>query len=362
LQQLHHSFNFYFFTSNRRHISSGIYLYPVFAMQLPLLSFLMTPKAYRDMRSFLVGIAAIVLVILLAGGPVFILATDSEAASLFRLLRPNCSRPNESEPRRFIAASWLFAGCFSSCILAGSLRQYAHRVFAVTKPHSDQGLKLPTPLWEAMRAGAGFVFLVIFASLTISSWSMAVPLTVICVPVLVLLRPLSLRHWLTRSLFLVAFVSANTFFLLANSSRGIVLDLIGSFGKSVLDIYQQVAVSTPREVQPYMLNPLFHWVRKGGLYAAMDGDFLTALYEAARDFNCVGGMLFPLFCFAYWPFLMAVTIICFVLPIQRVNTEGLTLREVRLGAAFAVVGLAVAFLTGVYWRSMSSKGLGEFRW
>merc|ERR1740117_855311 len=42
LQQLHHSFNFYFFTDENRHTSSGLYLYPVFAMLLPLLSFLMT--------------------------------------------------------------------------------------------------------------------------------------------------------------------------------------------------------------------------------------------------------------------------------------------------------------------------------
>merc|ERR1711971_557134 len=42
LQQLHHSFNFYFFTAQNRHISSGIYLYPVFAMQLPLLSYLLS--------------------------------------------------------------------------------------------------------------------------------------------------------------------------------------------------------------------------------------------------------------------------------------------------------------------------------
>ncbi|CAE8595898.1 unnamed protein product, partial [Polarella glacialis] len=78
LQQLHHSFNFYFFTGPRSHISNGLYLYPVFAMQLPLISFLILNPAYRDIRSLLIGFGVISTIVLVSGAVVFVLASNAE--------------------------------------------------------------------------------------------------------------------------------------------------------------------------------------------------------------------------------------------------------------------------------------------
>ena len=58
-----------------------------------------------------------------------------------------------------------------------------------------------------------------------------------------------------------------------------------------------------------MPDRLVRWLREGHLAAALEGDLLVGLYEAARDFNCVGGMLFPVFCFVYWPMLALLALV-----------------------------------------------------
>merc|ERR1712136_660951 len=57
--------------------------------------------------------------------------------------------------------------------------------------------------------------------------------------------------------------------------------------------FQELVPSAPVEVRQYLPTSLMVWLKGGRLAEEVAGDRLVGLYEAARDFNCVGGMLFP---------------------------------------------------------------------
>eukprot|EP00913_Durusdinium_trenchii_P032041 g30008.t1 len=249
LQQLHHSFNFYFFTGPSSHISNGFYLYPVFAMQLLLISFLGTADAYRDIRSLLVGLGAVFAISAASGSTMLLLALKDD----FVASRPGwperlvCARPgSQALGRREIAQTWLAAGFAVAAAAAVALRRYAFAVYSEegAKLH---GVQLPCPLWEAVRVASGFALLAVLA-------------------------------------------------------------------------------------------------------------------PAARDYKCVGGMLFPVFCFAYWPFLMLTLLIAGVLPAQKVEDDAVSLSQLRLQILLVISLLMAGIVGGVVWRSYSSHGLGELQW
>eukprot|EP00933_Yihiella_yeosuensis_P047231 TRINITY_DN4297_c0_g1_i2.p1 TRINITY_DN4297_c0_g1~~TRINITY_DN4297_c0_g1_i2.p1 ORF type:complete len:697 (+),score=72.58 TRINITY_DN4297_c0_g1_i2:75-2165(+) len=380
LQQLHHSFNFYFFTGPHSHISSGLYLYPVFAMQLPLISFLMTGPAYRDIQSLLVGLGAISVMMLVSGSVVFLLATKTELWERLPLDLPGpptCVRSQgiDDSEKRLAAASWLTSGLAASLLVSLALRRYAWSVFTdisegdSAKGRAEEpktgGVRLPLPLWESVRAASGFAFLAVLAPVTISSWSVALPLTVVSVPVLVLARPFSLTKRPIRSLVLFGFLAGNAFLLAAPPAlRG---DLLGDLPKQVMAsflqfYYRTLLPAVPPEARQYLPTPLVQWLQEGQLGEALSSDLLVGLYEAARDFRCVGGMLFPTFCFAYWPLLMLLTLIGGILPAQHVEEEGLSWSQLRLGVFLFLSLITTAVVGGVVWKSYSSHGLGELQW
>lgn len=379
LQQLHHSFNFYFYTSQRRHVSNGLYLYPVFAMQLPLLSFLMSTPAYRDIRSFLVGMCVIGATILACGSTVFFLATDaglSHWLGTFGLVATApliCEHPAQSKAQadqaRGIVGAWLSCSAGAAALLAMPLRWYAFRVFSENddsekgkRVAKGGGVRLPSPLWDATRSSAGLAFLAILAPVTILSWAVAVPLTMVTVPVLLLARPVSLRHRPLKSLLLLSFLAGNLFLLATPPAMR--SELVGAplfdLVRSAHSLYHKSFVpALPREARGFIPTLLVDWLATDQVAAAAGKDFLLSLHELARDFNCVGGMLFPIFCFAYWPLVMLLVFIGLVLPAQHVSEEGMTLREVKLLVGFLVGLLLAAGLYGIIWRSTSSSGLGS---
>merc|ERR1719330_2293410 len=92
---------------------------------------------------------------------------------------------------------------------------------------------------------------------------------------------------------------------------------------SALEFFETTIVpAVPREAKNFLPIPLVRWLRDGQLGAALQSDLLLGLHEAARDYNCVGGMLFPVFCFIYWPLLVLLVLVVFVLPAQRVDDKG----------------------------------------
>lgn len=342
----------------------------------------MTSPAYRDIQSLLLGFGVIASTILVSGGPIFLFATETTLAGWFVQFSstsisstgpPKCEHPTWSEAatnaRRDTAATWLSSGAAAAMFLAFLLRQHAFKVFQEDYTGSVQtnakGVRLPNPLWESVRAASGFAFLCVLAAITIYSWSLAVPLTMVCVPVLVLVQPFSLRKRPIRSVLLIAFLAANAFFLTVPPATRMKLlgDAPSQVASSCFDFYDKTIVPTmPREVRPYLPTSLINWLRRGQLGEALKEDFLVGLYEAARDFNCVGGMLFPVFCFVYWPLLILLTLIGGVLPAQRVDEEALTMKQLRLGILFVLSLVIGGVVGGVVWRSYSSSGLGSLQW
>jgi len=364
LQQLHHSFNFYFFTGPNSHISNGFYLYPVFAMQLLLISFLGTAPAYRDIRSLLVGLGSVFAISAASGSAMLMMAMNEILASRWGSEGLLCvRRSSEQEDRRQMALSWLAVGGGVAACGALALRRYAFAVYS-EEGKKLQGVQLPCPLWEAVRVASGFALLAVLAPVTIYSWSLAVPLTILCVPSLVLVRPLNLRKRPFRSFFLFAFLAGNAFFLLVHpTARSSVLSQIDSLPAKLLYFYEKTLVpQVPRNAQKFLPWQLVQWLQQGQLAQAFGSDLLVGLYEAARDYKCVGGMLFPAFCFAYWPFLMLIVLIAGILPAQRVEDEALSLSQLRLQIILVISLLMAGVAGGVLWRSYSSHGLGELQW
>ncbi|CAK9033231.1 unnamed protein product [Durusdinium trenchii] len=138
--------------------SMRFYLYPVFAMQLLLISFLGTADAYRDIRSLLVGLGAVFAISAASGSTMLLLALKDD----FVASRPGwperlvCARPgSQALGRREIAQTWLAAGFAVAAAAAVALRRYAFAVYSEegAKLH---GVQLPCPLWEAVRVASGF--------------------------------------------------------------------------------------------------------------------------------------------------------------------------------------------------------------
>jgi len=256
-------------------------------------------------------------------------------------------------------------------LLAMPLRWYAFRVFSESDGGEKSktvamvgGVRLPSPLWDATRSSAGLAFLAILAPVTILSWAVAVPLTIVTVPVLLLARPVSLRSRPLKSLLLLSFLAGNLFFLAtppAMRSELVGAPLFDAFRSLRSAYHQSLVPSLPREARGYIPTLLVDWLATDELAAALSKDFLLGLHELARDFNCVGGMLFPIFCFAYWPLLMLLVFIGLVLPAQHVDEDGMTLREIKLLVSFLVALLLGAGIYGIIWRSTSSNGLGELQ-
>ncbi|CAE7663968.1 GPAA1 [Symbiodinium pilosum] len=374
LQQLHHSFNFYFFTGPNSHISNGLYLYPVFAMHLLLISFLGTTPAYRDIRSLLVGLGVVAAIAGVSGSVMFALAMNDEMVvqSFPSPERLACVRPTttpEAElQRRQMAGMWVMAGAGVSAVAALALRQYAFSVFSAEgEGHTVKsgGVRLPCPLWESVRVACGFALLAVLAPVTIYSWALAMPLTIVCVPALVLVRPVNLRRRPLRSTLILAFLAGNAFLLAAPPTVRAALfgDVPKLVGDSMLHFYERTLVpAVPHEAQKYLPRQLVQWLQQGQLAQAFRSDMLLLLYEAARDFKCVGGMLFPVICFAYWPLLILLALIACILPAQRVEDEALSMSQLRLQAVLVLALVMGGIVGGVVWRSYSSHGLEKLKW
>jgi len=393
LQQLHHSFNFYFFTAWDRHISNGLYLYPVFAMQLPLIFFKTPRPAFRDIRAFLVGLGALAAVVLVSASPIFLLATNEDfvtaARKAFQLEPgalgppPKCIDPalDPTDARRTVV-KWLAAGGLGGTIVALVLRQFAFRVFdakdaekagpdqansdPLLKPdRKGKSVRLSIPLWDAICCSSAMAAVYLLAPVTIYSWALAMPLTTLLVPPLLAIHPFDLRRAPFSTLFSAAFLAVNLFFFLVPpNQRAQLLGFTANEAAQSATAYYftQIVPIVPAEARKFLPTSLMEWIKRGELAAMFDSDLLVRFYEAARDYNCIGGLLFPAVCCIYLPFIMLLIIVGLVLPAQNVEEGGLTIRQLRLFCLLVLGLVAAAVVGGVYWRSHSSSGLGTLEW
>lgn len=377
LQQLHHSFNFYFFTGPSRHISNGLYLYPLIGMLLPLASFLLSTNAYQDFHSFLVGLGSIALVVFATGAPVFLLGTNEYIvdmlASWVPVPRPPActaaalTREGSEVSWRTAAALWLSTGAVGVLLVGVFLRRYAKRTelpLDDTKEGSKNSVQKHPPLWDAVRSSSGFALGTALFTITFLSWSIAAPLTAVCIPVAILVRPFSFRQRPLRTLFVATFLLVNLVLLAVEpeTREKLWMNLPSTLHEQVDDAYLRLLKSAPREAQPYLPTGLFSWLREGDLAAALSGDLLVGLYSAAQDYNCAGGMLFPVFCFVYLPVLAFLVLVGIILPPHRVADEQASLTQAKYFLITMMVLLCGCLCGGVVWKSYSSSGLGSLQW
>lgn len=403
LQQLHHSFNMYFFNSIKTHISSGLYLYPVFGMQLPLISYLMFSPPYRHLRSFLFGLTAVGAAVLFSGIPAVLAARSETTAKMLQGalngiiisgLEPRhaalgCKAGDAVAPEaaRAVCLVWFSAsgaGCFLVTLLLRRLALVAYQdpadaseagageaataLAAMELPPRWNADNLPPfPLWESMQAVSGFVFVLTLAALTIYNWSVAVPLTLVVVPTLLLVRPLNFRRRPFRSLYFTLFflLHAAMVFVPPETREGLLRETPPFDGSLDLVAWYHTTLrpAVPSEAAPYLPTSFVDFLEGSGgrITKILSTDVLAWLHSTARDMHCVGGMTFLTFWLVYWPFLFLVWLVFLGLPQQRVRDEKITWKEVQVAAIAITTLLGGSFLGGVVWRSYSSEGLGNLR-
>ncbi|CEM33228.1 unnamed protein product [Vitrella brassicaformis CCMP3155] len=228
LQALHHSFNFYFFTSPNSHVSSGLYLYPVFGMLMPLAAATFQCRVFSDVGAVMLG-ATVMLSGLITGSLTsFALATQSglvdqlsswgigglltSAPSLLRWrhagpLTPSCT-PAAAHDKRQKASVWVwvalmgYAAVGLICLVSEALirqprssRQPA-KGDSVAKGNEATGEGQPSirempPLWMCVKSVARAMAILTLAPLTVYNWAASVYLTPLVVPPLLLVEPLT---------------------------------------------------------------------------------------------------------------------------------------------------------------------------
>jgi len=181
---------------------------------------------------------------------------------------------------------------------------------------------------------------------------MAVPFTLVIVPVLLLLTPWSIRRPF-RSMFFV-------FFLLAH---GILFFPTGSMDLGVERGYKSLIRTAPSFLAPFLPTPLVNFLcGSQGFNSLLEMDVLTELYRMAEEYQCANGFFFPLFCFLYVPFFTVVFIVSLMLPAQKVEEMQVSAKEVAIYAVSIITLVCGAFTGGVFWRSYSSHGMGNMKW
>jgi len=350
LQQLHHSFNAYFFNSAKSHVSTGIYLYPLFLMQIPIASYVaITPPLIDDTRSLLAGLLTIFALIAFCGGVPFFVATNAYAAKVFGTRVPSCD--GNREYGRESAATWLLCAGTGIAFFGIALRRCAWTLWEGDGAER-QKFQIPYPLWNTLTCASGFVFGIFLAPLTMYNWAMAVPFTLVIVPVLLLLTPWSIRRPF-RSMFFV-------FFLLAH---GILFFPTGSMDLGVERGYKRLIRTAPSFLAPFLPTPLVNFLcGSQGFNSLLEMDVLTELYRMAEEYQCANGFFFPLFCFLYVPFFTVVFIVSLMLPAQKVEEMQVSAKEVAIYAVSIITLVCGAFTGGVFWRSYSSHGMGNMKW
>jgi len=358
LQQLHHSFNAYFYNTLYSHLSTGIYLYPLYFMQAPLLTYLsLSPPFIGDIRSILAGMFSVLCVQIICGGVPFLLATNEVIAKTHGLSIPTCD--GRGEMPATTAQIWLLCAAISIILFGLILRTVAWHIW--DESGKKQHFTIPYPLWNTIKCSNGLVFFMMLAPLTIYNWAMAVPLTVIMVPTLLLVTPFSTESAFT-SIMCAAVLAAH---LLPFMDWPLDTQMWAQnyFSDLELQFKQSIKASGIRpEMYRYVPTPLISFLcGKLGIVSILAAEPFLQLYKLAEEYVCVGGSLFPIICFIYIPYIAVIFIIGICLPIQKMEKSKVTLQTVLLYVVSVIVLVAVTFLLGIVWKTRSSSGQGEFK-
>lgn len=228
-QQLHHSFNTYVMTSLYTHVSSGLYYYPVFAIQgCMVLLVLVLPRSnpfQQDFFGILVGLFLFLLLTASAGAPLLISGALVEgshrgfggASTMWWLLDEAAPMPTCGVAQMdLLLGVVLLPGLRKAATLfkaVGGVEQIAS-VLGLSGAGADCGLRLgylcwlgfllfafrfylfkqvrgitDVPVWLCLKCGAVFCYGLVLGGLTVFHYSLGVFATVMMIPVMVLVVP-----------------------------------------------------------------------------------------------------------------------------------------------------------------------------
>lgn len=358
LQQLHHSFNAYFYNTLTTHLSTGIYLYPLYLMQAPLLTYLsLSPPFIGDIRSILAGMFSVLCVQIICGGVPFLLATNEVIAKTHGLSIPTCD--GHSEKPETTAQIWLLCSAISIVIFGLILRTVAWSIW--DESGKKQHFAIPYPLWNTIKCSNGLVFFMMLAPLTIYNWAMAVPLTIIIVPTLLFVTPFTTDSIFT-SLICAAVLAAH---VLPFMDWPLDIQILAQ--NYFLDLERQYKIALKAtgvhyELYKFFPSPLVNFLcGKLGVVSILAAEPFLQLYRLAEEYVCVGGSLFPIICFIYIPFIAVTFIIAICLPIQKMEKAKITMQQILIYVAFVIILVVTAMLLGFVWKTRSSAGQGTFK-
>ena len=184
----------------------------------------------------------------------------------------------------------------------------------------------------------------------------------IIVPGLLLAAPLNFRARPVRSVAICIWIFLHISWT-HEETRLVIVDFLKTNVTAVASVFQDLMSGQEPKIQRFLPIKLTDWIAKPSsmFWKSMAQDPVVALYRAARDYRCVGGWLYPAFCFIYLPFALLIFIIAVILPEQEVLQENITRKDVKIFLKAFVFVLGGALTLGIVWRSTSSAGLGDIK-
>ncbi|KAF4754886.1 hypothetical protein FOZ62_006748, partial [Perkinsus olseni] len=174
LQQLHHSFNVYFYNTPTSHVSNGIFLYPTIAILSPLIVEAF-PIRRRSLPLFLTSITLVLCLIISLGSPLM-LALITTASRQDPQCRGLPDHQDDDDGHLL-----LLSGSFISFMMMILMSIIYRRV--------EQYDKLGKEFWISLSSAASFIYLTLSLPLMLINWSLAVPTVLLVVPLVAYSHP-----------------------------------------------------------------------------------------------------------------------------------------------------------------------------
>eukprot|EP00923_Selenidium_pygospionis_P012120 GHVN01020621.1.p1 GENE.GHVN01020621.1~~GHVN01020621.1.p1 ORF type:complete len:593 (+),score=83.83 GHVN01020621.1:1499-3277(+) len=235
LQQLHHSFNFYFLTSPVRHISNGMYVYPLAACLLPLVAYFLSGSVAHEVHNIALGLSLLLASIIMGSGVSYALVTQDLFGQLMSsnrlMLTPSCSpmRSSMAPLYKVKVTIWVLAMVTgyiiaAVCVFIASfvhsrnqtkrMNNHTHQTTSTRESTSERGIGKKgivkdkvdmqgegvvapaaslqyRPVWASLRTAARIWGVMFLGPLLILNWSLCLFLGLVMVPVLVMMRPIT---------------------------------------------------------------------------------------------------------------------------------------------------------------------------
>ncbi|KAF4707142.1 hypothetical protein FOZ63_003398 [Perkinsus olseni] len=161
LQQLHHSFNVYFYNTPTSHVSNGIFLYPTIAILSPLIVKAF-PIRRRSLPLFLTSIALVLCLIISVGSPLMLALITAASRQ-----DPQCrGLPDHEDDDGHLL---LLSGSFISFMMMILMSIIYRRV--------EQYDKLGKEFWISLSSAASFIYLTLSLPLVLINWSVPSPVS-----------------------------------------------------------------------------------------------------------------------------------------------------------------------------------------